>query len=352
MNQIASVLYYPNIEIANDAWLKATLLLWDCVYRIVPTTYTPSDSFPVRAAADSGLVRPITLEEADFSEICREFKSFLKMLPWLPAGLDSGRTDRLHKEKIDAQLYPALERLAINVDPDGFLELPSDLSRGYMMYLAKAVSGRRQLATVTDDRYAWTISPYFRKRANFGEHVYNRDAVSLHCSLIFCDLVPTRLVDVDIRQIIDFVEKRKDERNNLRQTIYTFANEIAMCQSETHAAELRSQYVAKLEKAKDDFRKSMDFCNPHEQHALLTLGIPVSATVLGALGLRGDPFDMWKVGTSILMGAIAAYAEHKKVKVANRRESDVSYLVDIDEELIGRNAIPKYDRIFEEFIND
>lgn len=352
MIHIASVLYYPSIEIASDRWLKATLLLWDCVYRIVPTTYTPSDSFPVRTAAENGLVRPIILESEDFSAICGEFKSFLKKLPWLPAGLHGGRTNRLHKEKIDAQLYPALEKLATKVDPDGFLELPCNLSRGYMMYLAKSVSARRNLATVTDDRHAWTISPYFRERANFGECVYDREAPALHCSLIFCDLVPSSLVDLDMRQIIDFVEKRKDERSQLRQTIQTFADEIAMCQSESHAAELRAHYVARLEKAKDNFRRSMDFCSPNERYALLTLGIPVSATVFGALGQLGDPFDIWKVGASVLMGAIAAYAKHKKVKAANRRESDVSYLVDIDEELIERNAVPRYDRIFEEFIND
>jgi hypothetical protein len=352
MKQIASVLYYPHIEIKNDRWLKSILLFWDCVYRIVPSTYKPSDSPPVRVAVECGLVRPIILEAGDFSAICSEFKSFLKKLSWLPAGLEGSRTDRLHKEKIDAQLYPALERLATNIDPEGFLELPADLSRGYMMYLAKAISGRRNLSTVTDDRNAWTISPYFRERANFGEILYNRDAPAFYCCLIFNDLVPASLFDVDIRQIIRFVEKRRDERVNLRNTVCAFANEIAKCKSESHAADLRDQYVSRLEAAKTEFRKSMDFCSPQDLHALLTLGIPVAATVFGAFGLLGDPFDMWKVSSSILMGAVAAYAEQKKVKISNRRESDVSYLVDIDDELIKRNAIPRYDRIFEEFIND
>jgi hypothetical protein len=258
----------------------------------------------------------------------------------------------LHKDKIDSQLYPALERLATHVDPEGFLELPADLSRGYMMYLAKAVSGRRNLTTVTDDRYAWTVSPYFRERANFGEVLYDESAPLMHCSLIFKDLVPASLVDVDMRQIIAFIEKRKDERANLRKTIQEFANQIAQCQSKSYAADLRAQYVTRIEAAKDDFRKSMDFCSAQDIHGLLTVGIPVAATVFGALGSLGDPFDMWKISSSVLMGALAAYADQEKVKTTQRRESDISYLIDIDDELIKRNAIPRYDRIFDEFVND
>jgi hypothetical protein len=96
----------------------------------------------------------------------------------------------------------------------------------------------------------------------------------------------------------------------------------------------------------------MNFLNKDDVHAVLTWGIPVAASVFGALGLAGDPFDILKIGTSVFIGAIASYADYKKVKFVNRCESDVSYLVDIDEELIKHNTIPRYDRIFEEFVND
>ena len=351
MDQVASVLYYPHMEIREN-WLKAALLLWDCVYRIVPSTYRPADASAVRVAADSGLVRPVVLESEDFSAISGEFRSFLHDLPWLPAGLDGSRTDRLHKGKIDAQLYPALEKLATRVDPEGFLELPSDLGRGYMMYLAKAVSGRRNLATITDDRYAWTISPYFREPASFGDRVYDPSALAMHCSLVFQDLVPESLADVDMRQIVRFVHTRADERSNLRRAIQQFAKEIVECQSSSHAAELRVLHAARIEDAKADFRRSMGFCSQEVSHALLTLGIPIAATVFSALATLEHPFALCKVSGSILLGAVAAYSKQKNVKAKRRRESDVSYLVDVDQELIQRRAVPDYGRIFEEFIND
>ena len=350
MKPVTSVLYYPHIEIANDAWLKASLLLWDCVYRIVPKAYTPTDNYPVKLAADHGLVQAITLEPADFQTIAKEFTSFLSRLPFLPAGLDAFQTDRLHKDKIDSQLYPVLERLATRIDPDGFLDLPEGVSRGYMMHLAKSVAGRRNLATATDSRHAWTISPYYHDNGNYDENVCNPEAQAFYTSMVFRDLVPANLMTVDMKDVVEFVEKRRDERENLRNSLNDFVEQLAACDSPDHVRSLCEVFVRRIEQAKQEFRRSMGFLNRDDRHALLTVGMPVAATVFGALGV--DPFSFTKLAGSVSLGAVAAYADYKKVKFRHRKESDMSYLVDIDDDLIARNTIPNYERIFEEFIND
>ncbi len=55
MNQKA--LYYPYIHIQDVNWLKATLLLFSEVRRMMPVQFTPEDSEEVRAFA-LGLVQP------------------------------------------------------------------------------------------------------------------------------------------------------------------------------------------------------------------------------------------------------------------------------------------------------
>lgn len=348
----ASVLYFPSIEINNHQWLKSTLLLWDCVYRIVPSTYTPNDMHPVKVASDLGLVRPVTLEADDFSKISVEFSGFMEKLPFCPAGLDGKMTDRLHKEKIDSQLYPALERLARTIDPSGFLELPQDISRGYMLYLAKAVAGRRNLATVTDDRNAWTVFPYFKERGNFDEQTYNLEAQSYFSSLIFRDLLPLDMVNVEMEAVAEFVAKRKDERARLRNALTSAANQLAACESSGHVIEVKGKIIAEFEAAKRDFRKSMDFVSADVRHSIFTMGLPVSATVFGPLAVAGDPYSLINLSASVLLGAVAAHYDHKKVKRTNRRESDAAYLVDLDEELISQSKVPNYHYRFEEFVND
>ena len=352
MRNFTSVLYYPNIEFVDVNWLKYSLLLWDNVYRIVPRAYTPQDSYPIKVAVNEGCIRSISLEKEDFLSISKEFRKFLKNLPFLPAGLDESRTDRLHKDKIDSQLYPALESLATRIDEDGFLELPSDLSRGYMMYLAQAVAGRRNLSTATDNRYSWTISAYYRDRANYDEHVYNRKSEGYYTSLIFSDIIPGNLYKLDIHDIIKFAQKRKDERSKLRTVINNFAQKLSKCESSSHINDLREDFKKQFKEAVYDFKRSMSFFNPDVKYALLTLGVPVSIGTLGTLSLGGDLFDPIKICSSVLIGAVAAYAKYQNVYQQKLNESHLSYLIDIDKRLMKQDAIPNYHKIFEEFIND
>ena len=60
-----SVLYYPSIEFMNESWVKAALLFWDKVYRIVPESVIPNDSDDINTAKSEGLVEDIHLNYDD-----------------------------------------------------------------------------------------------------------------------------------------------------------------------------------------------------------------------------------------------------------------------------------------------
>ena len=92
-------LYFPHIEIPNTEWVKSSLLFWDHIYRIVPSSYSPKDNDEVKKAVDVGLIRSVNLEPADVQGISKEFREFLQGIPYLPAGLDDAETSLLHPEK-------------------------------------------------------------------------------------------------------------------------------------------------------------------------------------------------------------------------------------------------------------
>lgn len=347
---IDSVLYGPSIEFRNEEWVKCGLLLWDSIYRIVPSSCTPHDGPAVKLARDAGLVRNIRLEPEDLRLTYSDFQGFLEGLPFLPAGLESEGTDRVHAEKIDSRLYPALEAMAVRADPDGFLRLPTALARGYMMYLAKAVSERRNLATATDDLDEWSIMPYFKEDANFSEYLYNRDAQAFYSFVIFKDILP-QLESVDAKAVIDFAATRRDEKAQLREVLQKFSTSIGLCTSPSHAADLIADYETQMKQAKDEFKKSMGFYDEEQGHSLLTLGLPLAATVYGCFG-GSDPFNLLRISSAICVGAIAAYADYNKVKNRKREQSYASYLVEIERDLKGESRAPIADRIFEEFVND
>ena len=98
-----SILYYPHIEFQNEAWVKASLLLWNHVYRIVPNNYTPNDSDEIKALVDEDFVRNITLEEKDKNDTFDEFLRLCdKIEQCMPAGLMPSNDDRIIQIKLIA----------------------------------------------------------------------------------------------------------------------------------------------------------------------------------------------------------------------------------------------------------
>ncbi len=350
-NGIDSVLYGPSIEFRNDEWVKSSLLLWDSIYRIVPTTCTPNDSRAIRLAEDSGLVRQVRLEPDDLSAAYSEFLKFLKGVPFTPAGLDSDPTERVHREKVDARLYPLLDALAIRIDPEGWLSLPRGVARGYMLYLAKAVSGRRNLATATDSADEWAIMPYFKERANFDERLYDPEAKAFYSFMMFTDILPSGLESVEMEEVIAFAAKRRDEKARLRSVLREFSESVITCESQSHAADLVADYEAQIRQAKSDFAKSMGFFDAEQGYSLLTVDLPLTLGVFASFGAK-DPYGLLNISGSVCIGAIAAYWKYDRVKERKRKESYASYLVEIDRKVGSNSRANHANYILEEFIND
>jgi hypothetical protein len=348
-----SVLYFPHIEIANPQWLKISLLLWDNVYRIVPKSYTPLDNEDTRRAVDAGLVRAVTLEQPDLQGISRTFKKFLENLPFTPAGLKSDGTGLLHPEKIDATLYPLLEQYAQGEEKGGWIKLPREIVRGYMFFLSTQVAKRRQLERCTDDKYAFAVASYFSEQANFEEYLYDRESSGYYASLIFANLLPSKVEHIPMDKIIRVAINSRDERIVFREQLLKFTSELCRCKSRDHANTIANDYKRDLIAARDKLKASQGFLGKHDRGSLFTMGIPVSLTAFGGIISGGaDPFAIHTLSSSLMIGAIAAYADFKKVVPAADNPYGVAYLVSLEKQFAGAGRYPAFDRYLEEFIND
>jgi hypothetical protein len=245
-----------------------------------------------------------------------------------------------------------MKKLAVNFDPEGWLELPTKIAHGYMIYLAKAVSARRNLASVTDNRDVWAIMPYFKEDANFDEVIYNSEAEGFYTSLIFTDILPANIDFVNIEKIVKFVTLRKEERRRLRTVLQSFSENLQTVSSVEHFRLVIHDYETQVYEAKADFRKSTGFLSEDKRFFLFTVGVPMTLSILSFCNMKGDPFNPTLLAPSVFIGAVAAYMHYNKRKKQVRKDSFASYLVDIDEKLISKKAIPLYHRSFEEFMND
>jgi hypothetical protein len=348
-----SVLYFPHIEIADSQWLKASLLLWERVYRIVPESYAPVDGTDTRIALDADLVRAARLESADVREIAADFRAFLDSLPVLPSGLEDDETDLLHPEKVDATLYPLLDQYATGRQKGGWIELPREIVRGYMFFLSAKVADRRQLHRCTDDKQAYAVASYFSEDGNFTEYVYDREAIGFYSSLMFNDVLPVNLATVPMEHIVHVAKRSRDERTEFRRELERFTTELSACESKDHAETILNDHMRDLLKARDDLKASQGFLGEHDCGSLLTMGTPVALTAYGAFISGGaDPFGVHTLGSSVLIGAMAAYQDFKKAKAAAANPYGASYLISLEREFAGTGRYPSFDRYFEEFVND
>jgi len=346
-----SILYYPHIEFQNEAWVKSSLLLWDHVYRIVPDGYVPNDSDEIKALVDEDLVRNIRLDDNDRSVTFEEFLKLCdKIEKNMPAGLIPSDEDRIHPGKIDDRLYPYLDLIGEHfVDEDRWLHLSKELARGYMFKLSQVVARGRNLSRGTDDVDAWSINPYFTENANFSDFLQDPEAKGFFCSVTLEDVVPQNIGEVSSKELISFVNSRKEERKMLREKFDELTDHIAKVSNMQHVGLVSRDFVNDLQYYKDQYRKSMD--SWREIRAIpISTGVPVSLTALGVLSVNNpNPFNITTIAESIAIGAICAYADFYRTK-KNRDPSYSSYLIQIDN--LCRNVTGHSRQLLEEFIND
>ena len=72
-------LYYPHIDLTNKNWLKHALLFWDEISRIVPGTFTPSDSEEIiKIRYETNFIKDYSPNKWDISHTFNEFSIFLE----------------------------------------------------------------------------------------------------------------------------------------------------------------------------------------------------------------------------------------------------------------------------------
>lgn len=348
-----SILYYPHIEFQSEAWVKSSLLLWDHVYRIVPRDYVPEDSDEIKALVDEDLVRNIQLDDKDREETFDEFLCLCdKIVNSLPAGLIPCDEDRIHPDKIDKRLYPYLDLIGEHfIDDYQWLHMSKELARGYMFKLSQVVARNRNLNKGTDDVDAWSINPYFCENGNFSEFLQDSSAKGFFCSVTLEDIVPENIGQVSSKELIKFVQSRRDERKLLREKFDDLTSHIAQVSNPQQAGLISKDFVDDVIYAKDQYRKSLDSWKDIAALSIST-GVPVSLTALGTLisAFGGNVFSRFKIAGSLAISAICAYADFYRAK-KKRNPSYGSYLIDVDN-LCKKNVAGESRVRLEEFIND
>ena len=352
------VLYYPTIEFFDETWLKASLCIWDKIYRIVPPSYNPKDSGEVKLAVDNGLVEDIRLNKSDLAQTAELFELYLEDAPIVPAAVEGWENINvhLHHEKVDARILPILESMAKKFDPDGFLSISKEVANIYMLFLADVVSKRRCINKLTDDGDMFAIMHYFANDANFDELIYNEAAKETTSSLVIASLLPKDLQYMNINEVIKFREKTDESRIAFRQSIDELVSELCHIEDTDFVKERITEFQKNIEKNNKAIIKQAGKGLKDFAYSLLSIGLPTSMSALTLLSDGNNVYDLTQIGNACFIGVVSALANATQTKRQNWKNTDSFYYHQLDK-VFGskkglRFTIPSFHRIYEEFIND
>ncbi len=265
---MSQALYYPWIDVRDEAWLKTALLYWDSVRTIVPESIdAPYSTDTGRALQDAEFLVPLRVHSGmdEIEELAGDVLTYLgsaEGAELLIAGhggrrrdihveklpYELGRLADIHPEKLPYKIRHLLHDLAAHSDRGGdWLRVDEKFANFYMTLLASRLADRVGARLLTSlaaaDRLAvsarfdaqlngvipWGMHPRWRHWREY-EAFGPRHRMPRHLAPgMLANLAIERIAvapDTPIERLIEFRDKHRDELAQFRTKVEQLASSI------------------------------------------------------------------------------------------------------------------------------
>ena len=346
-----TILYYPNINIPNNEWLKKTVLFWDHISSVVPDREYYQHCIvdmqdDMRYLIENEIYRPVFPSMLFESDRYKDFNDDLEKAIKQqikqnnePSG-SYGRKQRrpvhrkklafpdlaskVHYKKFDNQIYEYFLEQGLIVDyGDEWISMDEKLSTIYMSLMAKYLSNLSSTPTVVGtDKNKYLYYAYSRTYRSKNTLAYN---------VCFQNALPEPSPNVPLKKIIEFKQKRQLELNEFQYELLQFENQLSRCSSNEEANSELELFKKKLEKSILELEKI--YKDERINYIWGTIKSLVE-TVGGALAISGAAqLPTWAnilaLGSGGLLGFGYSFLQHKKAITQTRQTNGFAYLYDL-----------------------
>ena len=358
------ILYYPTIEFQeyDYNWLWMASLLWDKVYRIVPDGYIlhePRNIQEICSTGDIGISLSPNIYSKDASA------KFIKNLDegiWQAAALDFNHSDiekydnycKLHKDKVDVTLRNLMLLNESNLEDDDWLYVSKDMSNQYMIFLATEIAKKNNLSLCTYDPDVWTASTFFLHSESVQDsfypgNCYIEESKAALTPIFFNEVFPANLLGIPASKILEFREKRKDERAQFQRAIDDFSKRFASASDPRILEQILNEEKIKVEYALTEYKKSMDIMKVVKWGGYITSLATITTDALGYTSFNSNVIQGLTsagIGVGLLTGLL-----EKKINSINTPYSYLSSIKNLSMDYFNEYNSMLYKKV-EEFIND
>lgn len=352
-----SVLYYPTVEFQSETWVKASLMFWDKIYRIVPNHYNPKDSEEIEIAISNGFIENIELSTEDLKKTADKFELFCNELKFSPAGFENGTYEaRLHTDKIDSRLRPFFKQFSEHIDGQGFLKIPQELANGYMFYLSDTISKRRNIAKLTDDPDMYAAMIYFDGDGQFGEKIFDEKNPETYTNLIIERLIPKDIRSLNMNTVINIHKKMESEKLIFRNLVNDFSVKLSQIEDERTAILELEHFKTNFLESKMSWQEKLKSIQKETQDSLLYAGVPVFTTSTLTSLYGSNPYDLTELSKGLLLAGVATFSNLGKEIRKNWNSKKSNYYLEINRHLDSAEKssiqIQNITSRFNEYVND
>ena len=373
-------LYYPWIDIKDEAWLKTAALYWDQIQTIVPASFeSPYSSTVARILQDEGVLSPLHVNSdmAEIEDLTDDVIKYLNSQVGMQFLTNANKeTIHLHPEKLPRairelrQIHPMKmpyllqdmlhEYGLTRKGRQGFLEVDGEFGSFYMTLLATRLAEQVGAGLVTPSIPAHSLSLQARADAEMGnmmingDHFYNEHPSSRRNRrrVVTRNLAQGMLVELLIEQIgvspetpiekiIQFRNSYSSElgrfRSKMKELTSNLPDEATLSAMQQHVKDL---YLNEVKPAVDDLKSSLTsnrikwLANSWMKLACISVG---TSSVLAGLGLA--------TGNALLVGAGISLAGsgilYNTEKEDALRSNPYSYLLTLQQNMrqLGYNPL-------------
>lgn len=331
---LKDALYYPYIGLKNPDLIKSMALLYNFIYRIVPDNVIPDDSEELQPLLEEGSVGKMVAPEHYAEQASSEFLEGIETWDAAALGFDEEEVSRLHENKIDQVVKRLFVEAGFTKDNKWF-HVPSELASNYMLFMARNISIKNDLALVTDNWGAWTGTNYFNLNGTIDESVqplgygneFIDDPFGLF-SMIISGIYPINIDEIPTEKIVEFRKKRSDEINNFRLSISELHDEIKNTVDGDISIDRIERKAKELQEAANNYKKSADLITVKKWIGTFMAGVPAPVTLCNIFKIPvATVFGL--ASTCVAMGGLYnTYAAKEEIKKLNK-ENPASFLIEL-----------------------
>jgi hypothetical protein len=343
-NNFGVALYYPFINVQNLDWLKCSLLYWDSIRCITPSSDYFEDD--IKYLFDEGLIIPTSPKEystdasvyfvSKMQKYCHNQGELdIKARKYLDKNFPELKNLTLHDEKLNEKIFREMGHKVILgqfVDGDSrFYHAQPYISALYLMTLAREMSNKIRAPMLTDVVGLSGLGQHILWSDTIIPEETNQDNILMQLNIDFPS--SEQLAKLSFDDILIFNRKRIDERRRFRNAVENIRSESQKIEDPNALADYLNDQKQDIQQAIHNHQKSLrdigikDFTSTIKAAWPSLLAIPIGAVAGASVGV---------LSALVLSGLSIAYS---KTAISQEKRKAINdcpwhYSINLEQEII------------------